>query len=119
MFRNLLGLTAVVVGLAICGPAQAGKPSRHHHQSRHSNIHSNRQAQHWNNLVIYKGRHHKHWSQTRYDRVYKTTFYFDPGHRSWFYWSGRRGAFLPISYIDNELPTNDLGPNPDDDDDDD
>ena len=117
MLRSVLVLTAVAVSLTVCGSAQAGKPGGPGHKSGHSNGHAHKQGQPKHSGSFYKGKHHKHWSHTHYSGHYKTTFYFNSGDRLWYYWCAQRDGFLPITYIESDPPTNDLGPNPDDDDD--
>jgi hypothetical protein len=46
----------------------------------------------------YSGRKHNHWSQTVYNKEYKTTTYFDPGLKVWYYWDPVTKRYYPLSH---------------------
>ena len=48
--------------------------------------------------VFYKGKHHDHWSITRWDARYGCNCYFDPCVLAWYYWCERETCYYPVSY---------------------
>jgi hypothetical protein len=52
----------------------------------------------------YKGAHH-HWKKTIYNRKWKTTLYFDPSTRKWYYWYATGKTYYPIGYMSVAVPT--------------
>jgi opacity protein-like surface antigen len=52
----------------------------------------------------YRGRDHHHWTHRRYWAKYRTTCYWDPGTRCWYYWCPSRACYYPVGYIAVEPP---------------
>ena len=48
--------------------------------------------------VFYKGKHHEHWGQTRWDARYGCNCYFDSCLSVWYYWCERDICYYPVSY---------------------
>ena len=111
MFRKMVAVTVVAVGLAFGSEVQAnGHKGQQHGNGGNHHGHVGHHAQKFSHGHFYKGNSHRHWSKSYFNSRYHTTFYFDTGFGTWYYWSARREAFYPISYIETEPPTTDLGP---------
>jgi hypothetical protein len=46
----------------------------------------------------YPGRYHRHWKFYCYNRYYRKWLFYDEGCRCYFYFCGRCGCYLPVSY---------------------
>src|SRR5207248_1140779 len=117
MLRNLVAATIVAVGLAFGNLVQANAPGGHSHSHGGQNHghsgnhahHGHQHAHHFSRGHIFRGRGHHHWARSYYSARYRTTFYYDAILGDWYYWSARREAFYPMSYLETEPPTTDLG----------
>jgi hypothetical protein len=47
---------------------------------------------------FYKGKHHEHWGETRFDPRYGCTCYWDSCLSTWYYWCERDVCYYPVSY---------------------
>jgi hypothetical protein len=72
------------------GSVSSGYHTRHGHKFSHG--------------YYYRGRDHSHWTHRRYWAKYRTTCYWDPGTRGWYYWCPSRACYYPVSYIAVEPP---------------
>jgi hypothetical protein len=48
--------------------------------------------------TFYKGKHHDHWGQIRFDPRYGCDCYWDPCTLVWYYWCERDFCYYPVSY---------------------
>jgi hypothetical protein len=60
----------------------------------------------------YKGKAHYHWSKRYYSSKWRSWFFYDPSVRVWYYWSGTRTAYYPVSYINTVAPSGYVLPAP-------
>jgi hypothetical protein len=119
-----VSLAALVLGLLTGASPQAAPRSQNHghrdYHARNDHRRENRREfyrdyfrDHGHRFKYgwyYEGRHHRHWIWSYYNRLWRTTFYFDRALGGYYYWSQNDNRFYPLSYIDEAPPTNDLGP---------
>jgi hypothetical protein len=54
--------------------------------------------------VFYRGAGHYHWSRYSYSPAWRTTFYFCPSTRAWYYWYAAGDRYYPVSYLSTAVP---------------
>jgi hypothetical protein len=60
----------------------------------------------------YKGAHHRHWKKTLYNAKWRTTLYFDPSTRGWYYWYATGKIYFPVRYMSVAIPTTEAADEP-------
>ena len=54
--------------------------------------------------VVYKGKHHHHWSRKCYMKKWNCWSLYCPSTGQWFYWSEDRQTYLPLRYLNVVAP---------------
>src|SRR5262245_31676644 len=100
MWRILLSVGAVVMGLVLVAAAQAGPKgeSGSKGSSAHS-YHLTHGSKMKNGSYFYKGKDHFHWSHRYWFGKYGCYTYYCPSTCCWYYWYQPGDCYYPVSYI--------------------
>ncbi len=115
MKRFLNVMAVAVAALALTATAQAGErkgeskgESNGHRGSnfeRGGSDYHTRFGTRFSHGYYYSGRDHNHWTYRYFWQQYNCDCYFCPSTSCWYYWCGTRGAYLPVSCINQAPPT--------------
>ena len=94
MKKVILGVAALVLGLAITGTASANGP-------RHGGSHRPYYASHgvkYRGGYYYSGYNHNHWGYKSWNARYNRYHYWDPYLKCFYYWSPSYNCYYPVDY---------------------
>ena len=76
---------------------------RHEDKDRHSKMEHRHDEKYSKSVKFehgyyYKGKHHDHWTEKRYDRRYGCKLFWCPTSTCWYYWCFPDTCYYPVSY---------------------
>src|SRR5262245_47059271 len=99
MKRFMLTATALVLGLAFAGQADAAPkgPSGKGGSGSFKNYHQSH-GHKFEHGYYYRGHQHYHWQHRYYNSRYGCWTYYDPCVRNYYYWCQPASCYYPVSY---------------------